>query len=156
MVRCLFPLLTLLIAAGPPGSPPGRTATLEPRYDEDNEENKLFWNATPLGELRIQLPSGVAGPVLGAFDPIPEQVGRGFFIDIEPVPEGEKVDQAWQLVEVKNPHPGQLQVRFSLPYVSSHSPHGSFHMGIDNTAAWRHFQGQQGKYFRIQVRPALA
>ena len=119
----------------------------ENRYiDPDGcEENRLFWEATPIGEAELvfkglgNLPDGFT-------------IGACLYLDMSFAGTQEPKEGLWELKSVKNAT--ILEVVFRREWTQEGLMYGSVSMGIQNEEAWPHFQGKHLTYWDIQFKPA--
>jgi hypothetical protein len=87
-----------------------------PRNDNDSEENKLFWSASPSGEMEMMFSSGA--------DP-EYDVGAYYYVDLTPIDFGEAPEGAtiWHLESVLD---YGAQKEFKFKAANSHYTWRSF------------------------------
>ena len=112
-----------------PKSEPGQD-----QYDEDGAslENRAFWEATPSGEATLLFVS---------HDPTGFELGKCYYIDMEPAENGK-----WELYE-RTQHESQLDIVLKKGWPNT------VKMSINNQGAWPTFAGKVGASWSVVFRP---
>lgn len=111
-------------------------------WPEGSAENRLFWEASPSGEIELDYK-----PLID----VPWELGAYIYIDMEPQ---ESEGRSWKLWEVSQGE-SHFRVSFGLSYLNDTDLRsGKFQLGIDNEKAWGHFLGKHGSKWKITFTPA--
>lgn len=118
-----------------------------PKFHKDDpgdtaEENKVFWQATPSGELELAYRESKMPRLIG---------GACYYVDLVELDD----EHAWR-VQMLTQMSGTLEVSFAAHQHGGDDlfQYGRLKLGINNRKAWPIFEGKIGKTFGLDLTKA--